>query len=308
MSGVGGERPIVWLFHRVAITRVDPFALAVDPDTFERQVEYLERSCRLLPLADMVAAQASGVLPSRAAALTFDDGYIDNLTTASPILERVGAPATFFVTTSALDRAAPFWWDVLADLVLSSADLPATLDLAPTSTGGRSWSTDMPRKQLLRDVHAALYALTAEARDEAMTGLSRQIRRDSRVGVQARPMTAEEISELNARPGHEIGSHTVSHLSLPDQTTHVRRRELTDSRVRLHGILGRLPALLAYPFGAWNRDVCQEARDAGYEAAFTAGGGSWRPESDRMALPRVQAPNDVQALIDITEATFAGTV
>ena len=306
MSGAGAHGPIVWLYHRVAVSHPDPFALCVDPATFERQVEYLVRRCNLLSLADLIAARTSGACVSRGVALTFDDGYADNLTTASPVLQRAGAPATFFVTTGALDRPAPFWWDVLTDLVLSSAELPATLTLARLPSGGRSWSTDMPREHLLRHIHAAIYRLPAESRDDAITALSGQVQRDSGVDIGARPMSAEEIAELNSRPGHQVESHTVSHLSLPEQSPEHRRRELVDSRATLERILERSPSLLAYPFGAWSLGVCHEARNAGYDAAVAAGGGPWRPDSDRMALPRIEAPNSVQQLIDITEATFAG--
>ena len=54
--------------------------------------------------------------------MTFDDGYVDNLTAALPILEAAGVPATVFVATGSTDRAG-FWWDALDDALLSE-DLP----------------------------------------------------------------------------------------------------------------------------------------------------------------------------------------
>jgi len=62
----------------------------VRPGDFEQQMEWLARNVRVLPLGDVVTTGA-GI------AITFDDGYRDNLTYAAPVLHRLNIPATFFV-------------------------------------------------------------------------------------------------------------------------------------------------------------------------------------------------------------------
>jgi Polysaccharide deacetylase len=42
--------------------------------------------------------------------VTFDDGWLDNLTIALPILEKHNVPATIFVASSVLDAAEDIWW------------------------------------------------------------------------------------------------------------------------------------------------------------------------------------------------------
>ena len=61
-------------------------------------------------------------------ALTFDDGYEDNLRIAGPLLQRYGAPATFFLTTAGLIGPAEYWWDTLERILLQRTT-PATLDM-----------------------------------------------------------------------------------------------------------------------------------------------------------------------------------
>jgi peptidoglycan/xylan/chitin deacetylase (PgdA/CDA1 family) len=62
----------------------------------------------------------SGRLPANAAAVTFDDGYADNLKAAKPRLQRAGAPATVFIATGYVGERREFWWDELARIILES--------------------------------------------------------------------------------------------------------------------------------------------------------------------------------------------
>ena len=65
--------------------------------------------------------------------VTFDDGYTDNLTTASPILRRAGIPATFFICTGCLGDVRGFWWDRVATAI-AAADIAArAFELTPYS-------------------------------------------------------------------------------------------------------------------------------------------------------------------------------
>ncbi len=62
-------------------------------------------------------------------AITFDDGYADNLYDALPLLEKHGLPATVFVCTGPVTQGAEFWWDTLERLLLWPTDLPLSLDI-----------------------------------------------------------------------------------------------------------------------------------------------------------------------------------
>lgn len=82
---------LVLLYHRVARPGVDPFDLCVAPDRFAEQLELLRRTHRLATLSEIREATRAGRSVRGWVALTFDDGYRDNLTAALPILESTPA-------------------------------------------------------------------------------------------------------------------------------------------------------------------------------------------------------------------------
>ena len=52
-------------------------------------------------------------LPPFSYAITFDDGFLNNLTVASPILYDLKLPASFYVTTNFIDKNYMSWVDRL---------------------------------------------------------------------------------------------------------------------------------------------------------------------------------------------------
>ena len=89
----------------------------------------LREHFRPMALDDLVRVAASGAIPDGAVAVTFDDGYLDALTVASPILMEFGIPATFFVNTDRLDKEHERWWDILERVFLTIPSLPPRLQL-----------------------------------------------------------------------------------------------------------------------------------------------------------------------------------
>ena len=87
-------------YHRVN-DRHPHDRLTVAPRAFAAQMEALRESGRVvLSLAQALPALQGGEpVPAGAVALTFDDGYADNVTDALPILQHLGFQAAFFVVT-----------------------------------------------------------------------------------------------------------------------------------------------------------------------------------------------------------------
>jgi peptidoglycan/xylan/chitin deacetylase (PgdA/CDA1 family) len=72
----------------------------ISPQRFERHLRWLSRWRRVVTVEEMLRAHPSQNL----VAITFDDGYRDNLTVALPLLEKFRLPMTLFVTAGFLGR------------------------------------------------------------------------------------------------------------------------------------------------------------------------------------------------------------
>src|SRR6266513_5653360 len=98
---------IVVVYHYVRAVFGYPFPgiHGVTPFALEAQLRLLGRVGEFVSISqigDAVSGAAS--LPERAVLVTFDDGLREQIDHALPILDRLGIPAVFFVTTAPLAR------------------------------------------------------------------------------------------------------------------------------------------------------------------------------------------------------------
>ena len=107
-----------------------------------------------------------------AAAVTFDDGYQDNLDNAAPALAAAGVPATLFVATGHVAEGQGFWWDEVERLLRTAPEgvKPVlTLELAGQRRAfrvGRSQERRIAREHL----HRWLQPMAPEVIDSALVG------------------------------------------------------------------------------------------------------------------------------------------
>lgn len=100
----------VMLFHRVT-DAIPPDGITVGVDWFRQFCSLMQRSYHVVPVAEVYHLLETGTPPPpRTVAITFDDGYADNLH-AAEILHEHGLPATFFVATGSVGAASHYEWD-----------------------------------------------------------------------------------------------------------------------------------------------------------------------------------------------------
>jgi peptidoglycan/xylan/chitin deacetylase (PgdA/CDA1 family) len=264
---------LILLYHRVAELPTDPFSQCVSPRHFAEHLEVLKQQTRPVSLGQLVKALESGSVPARAVAVTLDDGYLDNLNTAKPLLENHCVPATVFVASGYVDSGREFWWDELDRLLLQPGTLPETLNLSVdqrtshwelgkaavyTAEDQRryqrwttaDWQDPTTRHCLLRLLHRLLRPLHDGERhrvvDElfAWAGIRPEARLTHRV------VTANELVRLAEGGLVEVGAHTVTHPTLSTLPPDEQRDQVTQNKSRLEEVLGREVRSFAYPYGS----------------------------------------------------------
>jgi len=100
-------RPILGYYHQVRPEQSDPElnGLGVAPQSVVGHARMLMKAgYRLATVSESVAGGET-----KCAALTFDDGYADNLEHALPALAEIGAVGTIYVVASEIGRNGPSW-------------------------------------------------------------------------------------------------------------------------------------------------------------------------------------------------------
>ncbi len=303
---------LILLYHRVTEVSTDPFKLCVTPEHFAEHLAVLSGKYQPMSLRKMRQTLESGQSPDRAIAVTFDDGYADNLWNAKPLLEAHNVPATVFVATGQLEEPREFWWDELDRLLLQPGKLPNCLDLTINNQPyhwklgqaadysmadyerDRPWTWYVPeqadpgpRQSLYRSLYQLLYPLSLDQRqiilDELVTWAG--------LGVEGRPnyaaLSAMEISRLADGGLIEVGAHTINHPFLSTLTAEAQWQEIQQSKVALETLLDQPVHGFAYPHGNYSPQTIDLVEKAGFTYACATIEGRVGRKAHRLQMPRV---------------------
>ena len=273
----------VLIFHRVAAESDELLPDEIDARQFDRILGWVGRWFQVLPLDKALQQLTSGTLAPRAAAITFDDGYLDNHAVALPLLRRHGMPATFFIATDFLDGGMMFNDAIIASIRDTRR---ATLDLVPLGLGVLPVSTVEQRRDALHRVIAAVKYLDRAERDRAVQALNQA----AGTAPAGDPMMKRRHLADLLSAGMAIGAHTCSHPILSRLADPLALREIRDSKHRLETELGVEVPLFAYPNGRPGTDYTAAhaamVRACGFRGAVSTAPGAASQGSDVFQLPR----------------------
>jgi peptidoglycan/xylan/chitin deacetylase (PgdA/CDA1 family) len=292
-----GDRALILGYHRVTEDPHDPYHIAIRPEDFAAQLEALRRHATPVRLGHLQKAIADRKPLHRHVVVTFDDGYLDVLEHAKPLLERFDVPATVFAVSGAM--GAPFWWDVL-DAMLRGAQLPPQISLELDGIGTVHWrrSEGPESSALLALLHDRLEPLPTETRDRALAALGRELGTSPPKALRHRAMRPEELVQLVDGGLVTVGSHSVTHPCLPARDVATQRAEIVDSRTALERVLGSPVTEFSYPHGAFTRSTAELVRRAGFACAVSSSNDVVSYRSDAFSLPRFWLPSRATAHLD----------
>jgi peptidoglycan/xylan/chitin deacetylase (PgdA/CDA1 family) len=267
-----------------------PDPCMVRTDDFRSQMQFLQKHFEVLPLDEAVARCRDRRVQRPIVAITFDDGYQNNHDLALPILEKLGIPATIFVSTAFLGTDTTIWTGLLHH-AFSVTRLPRL------EWRGQQWPLDtlearidclrQLKSQIKSQPQASLFATVGEL-TQLLTGEDR-IALD--VSSPYRMLDAPSLQRLANSDCIQLGAHTHQHFILSRIERELQRSEIQICKQRVESLTSKPCRSFAYPNGRpedFNEDTLSILEDCAFEFAVTTVEGLCNADSfSPMRLPRL---------------------
>ena len=295
----GEARVFILNYHRVADDGLGLQNITISPENFRSQMAYLAHGrYKPVSLTRLVRhLRGEETLEGNCVVVTFDDGYRDNYSNAFPILEELRVPATIFLTTGALDKQQPLWWDKVGIALRAMQGRPAPVTAPDERIPAAMWER----------VRAAAAKRDASA-EAAIADLLAELKRvdpDRREAIADAlwAMAPSKVDDLmmtwdmaRAMRGSviEFGAHTVTHPIMSQLDAERARAELRDAKARIEAELGEEVVTFAYPNGKaadFTEETVGLLTECGYEMALTTEKGVNDRDTDPFRMRRYGISN-----------------
>ena len=247
---VRGKPLSIFMYHAVVEKPLTlPDYCFISADQFADQMAWLAgQRIAVRPLVEAVSALEAGDLKEPTVAITFDDGYRNNVEVALPALERHGLPATIFLTTGVLggDRAL---WPSRLNIALMATQCHE-LEWRGTAVslgnvGERAAALARLQEAVKREAGDNPEEAVAEIESALDVPCDPLVPRDSPFAM----MDSADIARATASGLIEFGAHTVSHPILSQLDDARLKAELDESIDAVEALTGRACCSFAYPNG-----------------------------------------------------------
>jgi len=252
---------------------------------FEDTIRFLAENFPIVRLEELVArtqdktpTQEGGVV-----ALTFDDGLRNHGEVVYSVLKRLGVHATFYICSDLIDHPGSIWtWEIHSRLERLSETVQKRFFDAAGVCGDLQeiveWMKTIPvnhREQIEKEIHDCTPSFQ-------FTPLERD-----RFGL----MSWQQIKNLDPNL-ITIGSHTATHIDLPQADPERLDRELSRGKEILETRLGRKVEHFAYPNGNFDQRVIPFVKKY-YSSAVTTRRGVVKTGDNPLLLNRIHAEFDL---------------
>jgi len=262
----------ILMFHRVVpptgkLRIHNHESLEVSPQYLENLIQFFKnKGYNFLSLDDVMSLKHQPKPTKKFVVFTFDDGYVDNLTVAYPILKKHSIPFTIYVATNMPNGNAIVWWYLLEDLVVENTEVRVKVDEKETV-----FKTDTVRNKEISFNQIRSLLATADA--STLKILVESIFHDRKEVIPAKAkelsLSWEQISELSLDPLVTIGAHTVSHLPLDSLSYDKSKFEILESKKVIESHILTEVKHFCYPIGSYGKKEVEIMQNSGYATATT---------------------------------------
>ena len=276
----------ILVYHRVVkdeeIEEDLELGLTVSCSNFEKHIKEIKSKYKICSMDEFVR-NLKKKNNEFMVAITFDDGYKDNLYQALPILTKHEVPASIYVTTRFLNQEVDIWWYELGEVIQNRTEINFQYKEKKFN-----FLLDNKKRKFLayQNLMKLFKSLKIDAQNELMEKITNTKKRKNYSHI---CLNSEEILMLEKNPLITISSHGHNHQNLKILSDDEVKYEVTKSLEVLENLINRKVKHFAYPFGGKDQVSTREynvIEDMNFDSAVI---GSVYPIKDCnfFSLPRI---------------------
>ena len=243
-------RACILCYHRIddnlkANQDGHPNGNLISKSAFFNQMQMLSNEYEVISMDEM-SRHLSGPSSDFKVAVTFDDGYRDNLTVALPILQKFNIPATIYITTRFPEGDNWMWWYEIWDCLTSKDELLINF---MGIIKKYDISSPVSKKSCFVELTKWMSKLSSKEQIDLMREIAKTTKR---VQYPELCLNWDEIKYLDLNALITIGAHSHTHPKLNNLTYEESFYEINKSKEILEEKLSHKISHFAYPFGGLN--------------------------------------------------------
>lgn len=267
---------------------------------FKKQIDFLVRNYEIISIEEFYQRFMCNSFTNKEVVLTFDDGYLNNLTIVAPYLTKKNIPFTVFISTEHVEKNILFPTSVERIVVLGSDIKEISVPslginkLNITSNGMRNEIHEKIRYALKTQPLHMVNKIIAELKCNLTENNYNEL---VDLYSSVKPMNWEQVTRLKDL-GATIGSHCKDHICChANQDIDELKIQVCESKIILEDKLKFKCDFFAYPNGDYTEISNEIVRESGYKMGFSVEKKRISKSLNNIsAIPRLGVPSDLDSL------------
>lgn len=291
---LSNENFVIFLFHGVISKNKSKIRnytnKHLEVSRFERIIEELRKKGRPVSLDQIIKAKNEKLeLPPKSYAVTFDDGFANNLHLAAPILKRYSTPATFYITTGFIQNNHGSWTDLIEYAVEKVDSVQLNHELLSKNSPIRSVKEKIDFLDQVRMV--IKYNSNVDPYEFAkLIWKKNGVKNFDKDPELDQKLTSQEVRELSDEPLFTVGGHSHTHRILSFLLPDDLEKEVSTSINLLNDWTNRKINHYSYPEGlnhCYSENVIECLKKHEIKCCPSAENGSNNQKTDLFHLKRI---------------------
>lgn len=264
------QRRLIIMYHGVSAGR--NFSINgrhLPSEEFEKHLKYFKTNFDVVSLKELCDKKKLQSQGKHSIAITFDDGYLNNIQHAMPLLLKYGLPATFFVSTKSLHEPEYIHPADYLDIIRASSS--EVLEINGTLFYDSNKQPGSPDN----DPYSFINSLRFDEFKETLVKLKSKYpvkNMVKRIDPDVyRVVSSEMIEKFSSNDLFAVGSHSHDHVNLSVLSKEEVKHQVGLSKKILEMHAPGSINSIAFPYGYFNKNVIECSMQEGYIYLLAAG-------------------------------------